>query len=445
MSPSPFISTNPHAVANLIARQTIADDARNTLSSWDSCMSKAYCKWPVVAVIIIGSLIVLSLVFCIARFCCCGMECCCWCCSCFNRCCPSPRSKRDKTKYVEAPQQPMGYGYQQPMQYGGYGGYNQPQFATYDLSKGGKVQEDSLPAMPSWAEGNTRRVEEPSDEKAFGHEGGIAMGAMGANPGKRTRDDDPVYREDDQAEPMLGQQGTRSPSNYTDRASSPNPYAQQTGGYMAPVPENQQMDDNYAAGYGYSAAKQNPYAPSTAYAPSSVGGSFRSQQPRDPAYNYDGYNQETSFNEPQAPSSMYSAAYTPSRAPTYSSRLPPQHSTVAPLAGGAIFNNTNYGHEKDAVRAHYNHQPTNYDSENTASSYQASSTAYAPTPPQSSQQYTPFSPIAEPHNESAELPGSLSIRSRQTTGDNAGAYYLSQEQGQTPMHGAPSVRRKPVG
>lgn len=135
-------------------------DVQNTFSSWDSCMSEAYCKWPAIVGIIIGCLIVLSIILCCARCLCCGAECCCACCSCFNRCCPSPREKNQG--YQQQPPQPYGYGgqYQSPAppEYGGgaapWGGYRGPQTATFDA--GGKKQgngnynEDSLPAMPSW-------------------------------------------------------------------------------------------------------------------------------------------------------------------------------------------------------------------------------------------------------------------------------------------------------
>jgi hypothetical protein len=134
-------------------------------------MSEAYCKWPAIIGIIIGSLIVISIIWCCARCLCCGVECCCGCLSCFNRCCPSPRRSNDG--YQQAPpQQPYGaYGYQQPtqpMMYGASGGYRGPQTATFDApTKQGAAtgyNEDALPAMPSWDQAQSRHVHDEDVE-----------------------------------------------------------------------------------------------------------------------------------------------------------------------------------------------------------------------------------------------------------------------------------------
>lgn len=109
----------------------------------------------------------ISIIWCCARCCCCGLECCCGVCSCFNRCCPSPR--RSNQGYEQPAAQP----YQQyqshppPMYggaaggYGGYGGYRGPQTATFDAptNKNGTYNEDALPAMPSWEQAQSKRVE----------------------------------------------------------------------------------------------------------------------------------------------------------------------------------------------------------------------------------------------------------------------------------------------
>lgn len=160
----------PHTAMppSLHMRRDLAE-VQNSFSSWDSCMSQTYCKWPAIVGIIIGSLIVISIIWCCARCLCCGAECCCACCSCFNRCCPSPRRKNEG--YQQPPAQPYGgyggYGgqYQSPAppMYGAgaqqWGGYRGPQTATYDTgSKQGNAgyNEDSLPAMPSWANAKER-------------------------------------------------------------------------------------------------------------------------------------------------------------------------------------------------------------------------------------------------------------------------------------------------
>ncbi|KAH7116806.1 hypothetical protein B0J11DRAFT_571302, partial [Dendryphion nanum] len=63
------------------------DEAKDTLSSWDKCMAKSYCKWPVIVVIIVGVLFTVSMIFCIYK---CG-KCatCCCCCNCCSCCAPS--------------------------------------------------------------------------------------------------------------------------------------------------------------------------------------------------------------------------------------------------------------------------------------------------------------------------------------------------------------------
>ena len=152
-----------------------------TFSSWDSCMSKSYCKYvelrvllfnvltvsaryPAIAGIVIVSLVVLSIVWCFARCLCCGASCCCECfrcCGCLESCTRPRGSNGSRYKDQYAPvqnQQPMPYqGYQaSPMMY-------QPQFATFDASSN-KIPEDSLPAMPSWDTAQTRKVEDHSHD-----------------------------------------------------------------------------------------------------------------------------------------------------------------------------------------------------------------------------------------------------------------------------------------
>jgi hypothetical protein len=127
--------------------------APQTFSSWDSCMQKSYCKLPAIIGIVIAVLITVSIIWCCVRCCCCGLSCCCGCFSCFNRCCPGGR-ERKRSKYADAP--PTGY--PQPNPYMGYVPpsnppvYQGPNTATFDMS-GKKVNGDSLPAMPTLADG----------------------------------------------------------------------------------------------------------------------------------------------------------------------------------------------------------------------------------------------------------------------------------------------------
>lgn len=104
------------------------------------------------------------------------MECCCGICSCCNACCPGPR-RRDKG-YQQAPPMPYHnqYQYSQPPPMdpylasggagGGYRNANVAQTATFEsTSKNLAVSEDALPAMPSWSNATSRKVEQPHEQE----------------------------------------------------------------------------------------------------------------------------------------------------------------------------------------------------------------------------------------------------------------------------------------
>lgn len=183
----------------LFARQNPLDDARNTLSSWDNCMAKAYCKWPVIVAIIVGSLILISVITCIARCICCGAECACCCFRCCTCCCSGSGRGHKRMKSEPTPAYPQSYSgappfnpYAQahaaappppvdtrpvnqqyrsnPMPSFGAAPAAQPerpQFATFDSTKA-VVNEDALPAMPTWKDGRDVHVEveeQPIPEK----------------------------------------------------------------------------------------------------------------------------------------------------------------------------------------------------------------------------------------------------------------------------------------
>ncbi|KAK3619459.1 hypothetical protein LTR56_024026 [Elasticomyces elasticus] len=170
-------------MATLNWQRDIASDAagvKNTFSSWDQCMTKTYCKWPVIAAIIVGSLIVLSLLLCLFRCLCCGVECCCGCFACCNACCPSPRGKKRNDGYYQQPPPPPQQPFQPYPQYqsapppmyaapGGYRGAQTPSTATFDTPshKGApKYNEDALPPMSSWDTAASKHVEDDDVEMA---------------------------------------------------------------------------------------------------------------------------------------------------------------------------------------------------------------------------------------------------------------------------------------
>ncbi|KAM3556578.1 hypothetical protein ARSEF4850_005466 [Beauveria asiatica] len=159
-----------HLVAQAHKRDIVGDaqqkvgDVKTAFSSWDNCMQAAYCKWPVIAIIIIGSLIILSVLWCIVRCACCAKSCCCGCFSCLKCCgnccgCCDPRDGR-KHKYLDEPYIPPHHGYQQqvPMQPSFHPPppqrHETPQYATFDTPK----NQDSLPQMPSWEGAGSKKV-----------------------------------------------------------------------------------------------------------------------------------------------------------------------------------------------------------------------------------------------------------------------------------------------
>ncbi|KNG83509.1 hypothetical protein ANOM_008556 [Aspergillus nomiae NRRL 13137] len=140
--------------------------APETLSSWDNCMAKSYCKWPVIVAIIVGALIVISILACIINCLCCGIQCC-KCCGCCSCCCPSPRRKKEPKylddPYNQPPPMPTNNPYQPPAppSLPTYRGAQVARFDTPPSPAVSKGNEDALPAMPTWDSAVTKRVEEP--------------------------------------------------------------------------------------------------------------------------------------------------------------------------------------------------------------------------------------------------------------------------------------------
>ncbi|EFX05702.1 hypothetical protein CMQ_3771 [Grosmannia clavigera kw1407] len=104
------------AVYPVVSRRDSISDVKTAFSSWDNCMATTYCKWPVIAVIIIAGLIIVT-----------------------------------------------GYRAEEPMMTGAAPKSRAPvkdvpQFATFEVTKSEPVDEDALPAMPSWEGANHTKV-----------------------------------------------------------------------------------------------------------------------------------------------------------------------------------------------------------------------------------------------------------------------------------------------
>ncbi|KAH8586474.1 hypothetical protein B0O99DRAFT_63578 [Bisporella sp. PMI_857] len=272
-------------VDSLLGKRQIVDkvnSVKETFSSWDNCMAKTYCKWPIIAAIIVGGLIVLSVVWCIVRCACCGYSCCCSCFS-FLKCCDCcgglcDGKKNKPHKHLDDPfsshaARNLGYQAPAPMVSGGLGGGPAtPQFAQFEVGKNGfaveskpVVNEDALPPMPSW-DGATKKHVLSEDEK-----NAVELGDLDPATGQKM--------------PLMtgaagpGISGPPSPMNET----APGPYAAQPGqavdgnGYLGVAgdayPQNQNQEgrgyrgpgmagqgyDGQGRGYG-PPSPQDPYA-----------------------------------------------------------------------------------------------------------------------------------------------------------------------------------------
>jgi len=140
----------------------------SVLSSWDSCMSRAYCKWPVIVGIILGSILALSIIWCMLKCICGGIaDCCCGCCDCC-----SSRKNNNHAYQQPPPQYPMQhqyYGPQQPVYSAAPMYAPSPMYAPPPMSGGAGYRgapsshyepstyndkafnEDALPAFPTAA------------------------------------------------------------------------------------------------------------------------------------------------------------------------------------------------------------------------------------------------------------------------------------------------------
>ncbi|OTA96919.1 hypothetical protein M434DRAFT_388774 [Hypoxylon sp. CO27-5] len=288
------------AFANLLARSAVAalgkrqsvdsikgevQDAATAFSSWDNCMQASICKWPVIAIIVVGGLIILSIVWCIARCLCCGLSCCCECCYCLKccgeccGCCDPPRGKRHK--YLDEPfvpphhEQNQAYRSQAPMTPSfspAPAASNTPQYAVFDDSS--KKDGDALPAMPSWEGAKSQKVlieDEPVEMEPLKKPENSQSTALNTSNLSHTTTPSPVSPEN------------RSPYGPPPAQAGPN-------GYTAAA--RAETDPYSANGQGYNQYDQSGYGQTTQdYSNQGYGmavGAMRSQTPQQ---NYNnGYN-----------------------------------------------------------------------------------------------------------------------------------------------------------
>ncbi|KAI9776843.1 MAG: hypothetical protein M1835_005388 [Candelina submexicana] len=128
--------------AKLWQRDVVAElkAAPRTLSSWDSCMAKGYCKWPAIAGCVVASIIVLSLL--------CGQS--------------KNHKHVDHNPFRSSPY----HGYQHTPR---PPAYEPSKYAQFDVSRGAKPHDDALPAMPMWEKAEHRKIHDHDHNAELGH------------------------------------------------------------------------------------------------------------------------------------------------------------------------------------------------------------------------------------------------------------------------------------
>jgi len=304
---------------SLLGRRGIEEQVtsvKDTFSSWDNCMSQTYCKWPIIAAIIICGLIVFSILACIIRCACCGLSCCCSCfsflkcCDCCGGACDGKKNKahRHMDEYPDTPlnhgYQPPNQGYQAPvpMMGGALASSGTPQFAQFEVGKNGfavektvAMNEDALPPMPSWDAAANKHILTEEEKNA------VELGELDPTTGQKL----PL---------MAGGVGINAPpSPMNDMGSSPYGIrpGQGNNGYMGVASE--QSSQNLAkGGRGYRDPRGGPAIEGRGYE-SQGGRGYGQQSPQNPygnnqdQYADDGYDAGYSQNQRGQPERQYSS------------------------------------------------------------------------------------------------------------------------------------------
>lgn len=346
--------------AGFMKRDAISDakgqvmDVKTAFSSWDNCMQASYCKWPLIAVIIVVGLIVFSILWCCIRCLCCGLSCCCSCFRCLKccgNCCGCCDSPNQKNKYLDDPFIPphhnenQAYRSQAPMYaptYAptmaptmvpaaapSYAKAEPPQYAEFESGK--KGGGDELPQMPSWEGASSKQVLieedavelEPMKKPDTMQNAGL-MAARGVSQGgvSPASGNNP-YGPPSQAGPnMYGMNGNGGGQVYNG--------AYNNGSYGQASRENMNQgygNQHYGAQSGAQGYDQGYGMPAGAAAAAGVMGPGRRTPHQD--YNNGGYGQEPmnqGYPQSQTPYNDYSRSITPSNA-AYGAAPPSRQAT----------------------------------------------------------------------------------------------------------------------
>ncbi|CAI7637582.1 unnamed protein product [Penicillium glandicola] len=311
---------NP-ANITLWARDTASDleSVPSTFSSWDSCMAKSYCKWPVIVGIIVGSE-------------------------------PPPV----QNPVYQAPPAPPSYrGAQRAPSFRAA-----PQTAHFDAPKSPAthVNEDALPEMPTWAAAVEKHVEDPNyhedvemkslnppDRKQGAGTPGTAysdyspnptMGAVAGyrgfgptdprarrspGPGVALNPVQDPYGRRSPGMPVPGAAGDpygrRSPGPAAAFSAAQDPYGRRSPGAAAALAATQDPYGRHSPGIlpapaaGYGAAAHDPYGPHSPGLTSPIGA---------PVHNpYDQQQYQDSHDHTYGAGNAYHAVTTPSPVAAY--------------------------------------------------------------------------------------------------------------------------------
>lgn len=268
-------------------------------------------RWPVIAAIIIGSLIVLSVLWCIFSCLCCGISLCAACgrcVTCFGCCgaCDRGSRRRKDPEYHPMPPTPTPYQGYQPQSNMMYNG-NGPQFATFDAGnkRSANVHEDSLPTMPSWDNAPTRRVEDHTPQPRGSD---MEMERMLPHQGATSPIRDSPYQSDLGTQ-RLGQHQQHAQTDYYDPPTqplSPAPTYYSTAPPMAGAlhdrfspPQNDYHDTSYNNGNRGYTPNPTPYPSSRESTQFAQSRAMSPPQHQD-QYNYNSYpSQSQNYEQPQ--------------------------------------------------------------------------------------------------------------------------------------------------
>ncbi|KAK6361425.1 hypothetical protein TWF730_005154 [Orbilia blumenaviensis] len=146
------------AMSQLNIKRGVQEDLAalpETIGSWDKCMEKSWCKYPLIAGCVVGALVMVSIIWC-----------------CYRCCCRRRRKKADRSKstffndpvpaYMSHPVQRQPAGYSSSNTIGPNTQTPPAQYAYFESGTTAPKDNDALPVMPSWNGAKNEKVEDTS-------------------------------------------------------------------------------------------------------------------------------------------------------------------------------------------------------------------------------------------------------------------------------------------